>query len=87
MFVESAAGVATTSGKHTPSELLAQFSAGILSNVSFSKTEDNNKFCACDFCSSVSAVFPFPNFSLLTPFFTFNDVLTFFCNIYFILFS
>ena len=25
----------TTSGKHTPSELFAQFSAGILSNVSF----------------------------------------------------
>ena len=37
---KTAAGVMTTSGKHTPSELLAQFSAGILSNVSFLKTEE-----------------------------------------------
>ena len=34
-LLKTAAGVMTTSGKHTPSELLAHFSAGILSNVSF----------------------------------------------------
>ena len=45
----TAAGVMTTSGKHTPSELFEQFSALILSNVSFLKTEDKNIFNACDF--------------------------------------
>ena len=34
-LLKTAAGVMTTNGRHTPSELLAQFSAGILSNVSF----------------------------------------------------
>ena len=88
-----AAGVMTTSVKHTPSELFAQFIAGILSNVSVFKTEDKNIFHACDLCSSVSAVLPFSNTSLLMPFFTFNNVFTyfqiysgsvlhFFCNIY-----
>ena len=32
-LLKTAAGVMTASGKHTPSEFLAQFSAGILSNV------------------------------------------------------
>ena len=66
-----------TSGKHTPSELLAKFSAEILYNVAFRKTEEKNKFSACDLFSSVSAVLPFHNTSLLMPFFTFNDILTY----------
>ena len=40
--------------------------------------KQKNKFNACDFCLSVSAVLPFPNTSLLMPFFTFNDVFTYF---------
>ena len=94
-LLKTVAGVMTTSGKHTQSELLAQLRAGILSNVSFFKAEEKNKVNACEFCSSVFAVMPFPNISLLIPFFTFNDVFpkfiwvsfTFFCNIYFKLFS
>ena len=34
-LLRTAAGVMTTFGRHTPSELFAQFSAGILSNISF----------------------------------------------------
>ena len=34
-LLKTDAGVMTTSGKHTPSELLAQSCAGILSNVLF----------------------------------------------------
>ena len=34
-LLNTAAEVMTTSGRHTPSELLAQFSDGILSNVTF----------------------------------------------------
>ena len=87
----------TTSGKHTPSQIFVQFGAGILSNVSFSKTGEENIFNACDIFSSVSTVFLFPNSSLLMPFFTlimylhiskkFIISFTFLCNIYFILFS
>ena len=41
------------------------------------KTEEKNKFTVCNFCSGVSAVLPFPNTSLLMPFFAFNDVFTY----------
>ena len=34
-LLKTDAGVMTTSGKHTPSELFAKFSAEILSNVLF----------------------------------------------------
>ena len=77
-MLKTAAGVMTTSGKYTPSELFMQFSAGILSNVLFQKTVEKNIFNACDFCSSVSVVLPFPNSSMLIPFFAFNDVFTYF---------
>ena len=67
----------STAGKHTPSELLAQFSDGILSNISFFKTEEKNKFNASDFFS-VSAVLPTPKSGLPMLSFTFNDVFTYF---------
>ena len=67
----------TTSCNHTPSELLAQFIAGIYLMSHFEK-QAKNKFDACDFCSLVFALLPFLNTSLLMPFFTFNDVFTYF---------
>ena len=48
-LLNTATGVMTTSGKHTPSELLANFSGGILVNVSFQKTREKNKFNVFDF--------------------------------------
>ena len=67
--LNTAAGVMNTYCRHTPSELLEQLGDGILSNVSFQKTEEINKFIACDFCSSVSAMLPSPKSSLPMQFF------------------
>ena len=77
-LLNTAAEVMSASGIHTPSELLAQLSDGILSSVSFSKKEEKNKCNCCDFCLSVSEVLPSPKFSLPMPFFTSNDVFMYF---------
>ena len=66
-LLKTAYGVMTIYGKQLPSELSAQFSAGILSNVPLSKKK-TNKFNACDFFPSLSAVCQFSKSSLLMPF-------------------